>query len=388
MATGLNDTQVEALSLLLAAMTVAGEETLPGGLTTNAFGMDLRPSSRMPPGFYAESQLSQVPGGAYERRGDEEWAEGETQKYGGGKRKQRGGGACEDNRFLSLAIDATILLAFAGTGFVGGRAFGVILDYYIREYNLVGVPQAVMGELYELISVFKTEGAKSGSAIYSALAQVADSTATSGAATGAAVFKMGSAVAPAAAIAAPAFLAGRYFRTGVEMRNDINSTIEAIQAQIGQIDAGRVTRSLAAKKGELMEQLTAAKAAADAGTARATSAASSTGAVIVGGYKTFKQGICATIDRVLGAASRAQVATSSAVSSAMAVVPSKEQILTALEQTFEGFGTAQAAHDPMNVLGRYGGKQRRTRKLRKHRKHKKSHKGGKKSSKRRSNKRR
>ena len=172
------------------------------------------------------------------------------------------------------------------------------------------------------------------------------------------------------------------------MRNDINSTIEAIQAQIGQIDAGRVTRSLAAKKGELMEQLTAAKAAADAGTARATSAASSTGAVIVGGYKTFKQGICATIDRVLGVASRAHAATSSAVSSAMAVVPSKEQILTALEQTFEGFGTAQAAHDPMNVLGRYGGKQRRTRKLRKHRKHKKSHKGGKKSSKRRSNKRR
>ena len=70
---------------------------------------------------------------------------------GGKRRKMRGGGLCEDNRFISLAIDSAIILAGA-TVAVGGAYIGInSLKTFMNAMNFDELIKSIIIAAYELI---------------------------------------------------------------------------------------------------------------------------------------------------------------------------------------------------------------------------------------------
>ena len=388
--------QLDALAKLFGELNVASEI---------AFGKPLvrETPGRSVPGYYKALHTG-------------------TPLSGGKKRRLQGGGICEDNLYVKLAVESAIILgavsATAGAGYAGKAT----IEFYMNAYHLNDATKDAVHALYDSIQTWATTGMTGASAIYLAFREIFNTTAGSVGTTSAGLGRVMLSSGTGAAIAAPAFLAGRYFNSANDVHADIQATVNALQAQYNTLSewSGRVTRSLTEKKEELAAQISAAQASLSASAASASASATSSVASAKAAYLYLKRSICWYIDALnsgvqtaLGALPRPDISGLASafemygrMGSAAVGASADEWPLALGAQRGEGDDAAGAGQPRSTTLAagedddafmrpELGGKKRRMRKTQKIRKDKrlkksskKSRKGSKKSNKRRQHNRR
>jgi hypothetical protein len=217
----------------------------------------------------------------------------------GGKRRLRGGAAC-DNRYVSLAVDSAIILA--GAAAVVGAGYGglVTLQYYMAIYGLDAATSAAITALYNTLATALRGAITAGSATVSAVGSTLSAAAPVVGSVGSAVGKVAGPAVGAAVRAAPAMLLGRYLTIGFRARQDAMDILNALNAQYRAIAdyTGAVTRSMTAKKAALEEKIASISATTRGAYESVREAATSAATATSGGYATVKAAICNFIDRV------------------------------------------------------------------------------------------
>jgi len=217
----------------------------------------------------------------------------------GGKRRLRGGAAC-DNRYVSLAVDSAIILA--GAAAVVGAGYGglVTLQYYMAIYGLDAATSAAITALYNTLATALRGAITAGSATVSAVGSTLSAAAPVVGSVGSAVGKVAGPAVGAAVRAAPAMLLGRYLTIGFRARQDAMDILNALNAQYRAIAdyTGAVTRSMTAKKAALEEKIASISATTRGAYESVREAATSAATATSGGYAAVKAAICNFIDRV------------------------------------------------------------------------------------------
>jgi hypothetical protein len=276
--------QVNALADLIGELNAASEITL---------GKRMVPGRE--PGFY--SSLAETGQGRPLGPG------GFPMGSRGGKRRRRrslrGGAAC-DNQYVSLAIDSAIILAgaaaIAGTGYAGFSTLQYFMGVYALDASVVSVVTALFNSFNATLSFALT----SGSSVVSAVGPMASSAASaiSIAASSASsttgpvlttLFRMG-----------PAVLLGRYIGTGISAREDAMAILNGLNAKYESISnyAGAVTRSVAAKKAALEQQIAETRERISQTYQAAAASAQSTSQSVSSSYGSLKGKLCELVDKV------------------------------------------------------------------------------------------
>lgn len=316
--------QVNALADLIGELNAASEITL---------GKRMVPGRE--PGFY--STLSETGEGRPIGPG------GLPMGSKGGKRKRRrslrGGAAC-DNQYVSLAIDSAIILAgaaaIAGTGYAGFAS----LQYFMGVYALDASVVSVVTALYNSFSATLSFALTSGSTAISAVGPIASSAMSTTTAVASSAVSVAPSVLTTLARLSPGILLGRYIGTGKSARDDAMAILNGLNAKYEAISnySGAVTRSIAAKKTALEQQISETRERINQTYQAAAAAAQSASQSASSSYGSLKGKLCELVDKV---------ATGAA--SAVDIMPGLE--------------------DAVIVIS--GGKRRKTRKNRTTKKHKK-----------------
>jgi len=226
----------------------------------------------------------------------------------GGKRRRRrslrgGVGAC-DSMFVRLAIDSAIILAgaaaIAGTGYLGIGA----LNSFMAAYSLDAASVAVTKALYESLTAALATTLEAAAGARAAAGPMTSSIASlAGTGFGAAATAAPS-VLRSAAMLAPPMLFGRYFKTGLSAREDAMAILNGLYAQYDSLAqrTGAVTRSIAAKKDELMARIAETRAAVNDRYQSAVESGANASATTMASYADVRQRICDAIDRVASGA--------------------------------------------------------------------------------------
>lgn len=334
-----DEEKAQALAALIGELNAASELTM---------------GKRMSPGR-VEGAFAGMEGGP-----EEEDPDYEPGMKVGGKRRLRGGAAC-DNRYVSLAVDSAIILA--GAAAVVGASYGglVTLQYYMAIYGLDTATSAAITALYNTLASALSGAITAGSAAMGAAGTTLKAAAPVVGSVGSALGKVAGPAVEATVRAAPAMLLGRYLSIGFRARQDAMDILNALNAQYAAIAdyTGAMTRSMTAKKAALEEQIASISASTRGAYESVRVAATSAATATTGGYSAVKAAICNFIDRVnTGAADAADAALA-----------------------FSGIFASELG----DISGSMGGRQkRRTRKN----KGKKSRKGKSRKNKRRSHRRR
>jgi len=335
-----DEEKAQALAALIGELNAASELTM---------------GKRMSPGR-VEGAFAGMEGGP-----EEEDPDYEPGMKIGGKRRLRGGAAC-DNRYVSLAVDSAIILA--GAGAIVGAGYGglVTLQYYMAIYGLDAATSAAITALYNTLASALSGAITAGSAAMGAAGTTLKAAAPVVGSVGSALGKVAGPAVGATVRAAPAMLLGRYLSIGFRARQDAMDILNALNAQYAKIAdyTGAMTRSMTAKKAALEEQIASISASTRGAYESVRVAATSAATATSGGYAAVKAAICNFIDRVnTGAANAADAALA-----------------------FSGIFASELGDISGSMGGRH--KRRRTRKN----KGKKSRKGKSRKNKRRSHRRR
>jgi len=334
-----DEEKAQALAALIGELNAASELTM---------------GKRMSPGR-VEGAFAGMEGGPEEE--DPDYEPGME----GGKRRLRGGAAC-DNRYVSLAVDSAIILA--GAAAVVGAGYGglVTLQYYMAIYGLDAATSAAITALYNTLASALSGAITAGSAAMGAAGTTLKAAAPVVGSVGSALGKVAGPAVGATVRAAPAMLLGRYLSIGFRARQDAMDILNALNAQYAAIAdyTGAMTRSMTAKKAALEEQIASISASTRGAYESVRVAATSAATATSGGYAAVKAAICNFIDRV----------NAGAVDAADAAL------------AFSGIFTSELGDISGSMGGRH--KRRRTRKN----KGKKSRKGKSRKNKRRSHRRR
>lgn len=217
----------------------------------------------------------------------------------GGKRmKMTGGGICESNIYVRLAIDSAILLASAAVVVGAGYAGFATLQAYMNVYGLNTATIAVIESLYN--SLIAT-----GGAILSSLYNVGSSAVSIGQSTGTVattvargIYASAGPVLSAFARAAPAIAAGRYIGTNRNAYDDAKNILSTLDAQYKAITSytGAVTRSMTEKRVNVERQIASARENLKAAYETAKSGAESTASKSSSVYLTIRKRVCQLID--------------------------------------------------------------------------------------------
>jgi len=334
------DEKAQALAALIGELNAASELTMGKRMTPGRV-----------PGAFAGMQ-----GGPEEDDSDYEPG------MAGGKRKLRGGAAC-DNRYVSLAVDSAIILA--GAAAIVGAGYGGLttLQYYMTVYGLDAAISATITALYTTLTTTLSGIITTGSA---AMGAVRTGLSTAAPVVGTAASAIGKAAGPsieAVARMTPAMLLGRYLTIGFKAREDAMAILNSLNAQYTAITAyaGAMTRSMTAKKAALEEQIASVSASTRGAYESARVAVTGAATLTAAGYAAVKETICGVIDRVSNG-------TAAAGDAAVA---------------FSGILTAEFGE----VSGSMGGRHRKRRTRKNKNKGKKSRKGKSRKNKRRSHRR-
>jgi len=286
--------QVNALADLIGELNAASEITL---------GKRMVPGRE--PGFY--STLSETGEGRPIGPG------GLPMGSKGGKRKRRrslrGGAAC-DNQYVSLAIDSAIILAgaaaIAGTGYAGFAS----LQYFMGVYALDASVVSVVTALYNSFSATLNFALTSGSAAISAVGPMASSAMSTASAVASSAVSVAPSVLTTLARLSPGIVLGRYIGTGKSARDDAMAILNGLNAKYEAISnySGAVTRSIAAKKTALEQQISETRERISQTYQAAAAAAQSASQSASSSYGSLKGKLCELVDKVAtGAASAVDI---------------------------------------------------------------------------------
>lgn len=290
----LSQEQVNALADLIGELNAASEITL---------GKRMVPGREQ--GFY--STLSETGEGRPIGPG------GLPMGSKGGKRKRRrslrGGAAC-DNQYVSLAIDSAIILAgaaaIAGTGYAGFAS----LQYFMGVYALDASVVSVVTALYNSFSATLSFALTSGSAAISAVGPMASSAMSTASEVASSAVSVAPSVLTTLARLSPGIVLGRYIGTGKSARDDAMAILNGLNAKYEAISnySGAVTRSIAAKKTALEQQISETRERISQTYQAAAAAAQSASQSASSSYGSLKGKLCELVDKVAtGAASAVDI---------------------------------------------------------------------------------
>jgi len=281
------DEKALALAALIGELNAASELTMGKRMTPGRV-----------PGAFAGMQDS-----------DDDEPKDVTYKPGmklGGKRKLRGGAAC-DNRYISLAVDSAIILA--GAAAVVGAGYGglVTLQYYMTIYGLDVAASATITALYNTLAAILSGAVSAGSAAMGAFGSGLSAAAPVVGTAASAIGTMAGPAVGAVARMTPAMLIGRYLSIGFKAREDAMAILNALNAQYAALTeyAGAMTRSMTAKKIALEEKIARVSVSTKGTYESVRGAISGAAASTAAGYAAVKGAICNFIDRVNSGAAAA-----------------------------------------------------------------------------------
>lgn len=286
------------------------------------------------------------------------YAEPDLRKRLGGKksRKMRGGGKCEDNWYVNMAVNSAIVMS--GTAAALGAGYGgyIALAHFMDAFGLDEAVQNSIEAIYQAgMAIGQTVGTAGASAVSGAMDVVGS--AVSGLKSAAPAFgKAAGSVAYTGAMAGPLVALGRYVGTEQSARDDLQATLSGLESQYTDLTnkIGTVTRSMVAKKEQYASQIQDVRSKIEEYNNNAQAVAAVAKKNTTDGFDSLKRSLCGAIDR--------------------GVTKAKD-----IENIFNPFYG-------MNMDIAFGGKQRRRRSLkgsksRKSRSNSKSSKSGKKSKK-------
>jgi hypothetical protein len=277
MSTGITDTQARALGDLIAELNAASEVTL---------GKRLVPG-RME-GYYADMERGKVPA--------------HIMDLGGRRRKKRmsGGGICEDNIYISLAIDSAIILANAAILAGAGYAGYATLQFYMTTYSIPPAVIAVIKALYDALVATGSALLASGSGVANAASAVARPASTLVSTVARGITSSSLPILTVFAKIAPGVAIGRYIGTDKNAYDDARSIINTLDSKYQSVRtySTRLATSIAEKK-EATQQLIARTGASL--TATYNQISSGANATVEGSkclYRNIKRKICEMLDSI------------------------------------------------------------------------------------------
>lgn len=249
----------KALAALIGELNAASE------LTT---GKRLVPGRI--PGFYEELAST---GEGRPKMGNTDFVYGSR----GGKKKRRrtirGGGICEDNVYVRLAIDSAIILAAAaavvGTGYAG---YTVLADY-MGVYRLSPLVVACVKSLYDILSTTGTSLVQIGSRAIDTAKPIAQLTWEGIKGIGAVGSRLTSAAASVTPTVvkflytvAPGIAIGRYFGTVYSAREDAQSIIDTVSQKYASSRqyVSQLVTSITTKKAQITSTIARTRASGEA----------------------------------------------------------------------------------------------------------------------------
>tara|TARA_B110000037_G_scaffold184421_1_gene213255 strand:+ start:2450 stop:3511 length:1062 start_codon:yes stop_codon:yes gene_type:complete len=187
------------------------------------------------------------------------YAEPDLRKRLGGKksRKMRGGGKCEDNWYVNMAVNSAIVMS--GTAAAIGVGYGgyAALAHFMDAFGLDETVKASVETIYQTgMAIGKTVGTAGASAASGAM-DIAGS-AVSGLKSAAPAFgKAAGSVAYTGAMAGPLVALGRYVGTEQSARDDLQGILSRLESQYTDLTnkIGTVTRSMVSKKEQYSSQI-------------------------------------------------------------------------------------------------------------------------------------
>ena len=277
----LNTSQIHALSNLMQAVSIE----------TPSLTVTLRRSPRIAadpkdPGFY---------------------------KVGGKrkKRKMRGGGVCEDNWVVKMAVDSAIV--------IGGIAASIEVSYTGYQalasfMTTFGLDQATIDSINAVYEIVKG----SSSVAYQLGASIIEVASTGASAIGSAVPPVARAVGSVAAAGikvSPFVALGRYIGTEKSALIDLQGIYDSLVEQQDALQAykGRITRSMSEKQTQLQVKLGEIQTVIDQYSDAAKTSAESISETTSRGFTNVQGVICNTIDAIKRTGENAQQAIKDAL---------------------------------------------------------------------------
>lgn len=217
-------------------------------------------------------------------------------KVGGGERLMRGGGVCEDNWVVKMAVDSAIV--------IGGIAASIGVSYKGYEalasfMSIFGLDKATVDSINAVYQIVKA----SSSVAYQVGASIIDVGSTGASAIGSAVPPVASAVGSVAAAGikvSPFVALGRYIGTEQSALADLQSIYDSLVEQQAALQAyqGSITRSMSEKQTQLQVKLGEIKTAIDQYSEAAKTSAASISDTASRGFTNVQGVICNTIDSI------------------------------------------------------------------------------------------
>ena len=187
------------------------------------------------------------------------YAEPDLRKRLGGKRSRNmsGGGKCEDNRYVNMAVNSAIVMS--GTAAALGAGYGgyTVLAHFMDAFGLDAAVKSSIEAIYQSgMAIGKTVGT-AGASVASGAMDVTTSAVSGLKSVVPAVGKTVGPVAYTGAMAGPLVALGRYVGTEQSARDDLQAILSGLETQYTGLNdkIGTVTRTMASKKEQYASQI-------------------------------------------------------------------------------------------------------------------------------------
>ena len=231
------------------------------------------------------------------------YTEPDLRKRLGGKksRKMRGGGKCEDNWYVNMAVNSAIVIS--GTAAAIGVGYGgyAALAHFMDAFGLDETVKASVRAIYQAgMAIGKTIGTAGASAASGAM-DIAGSAASGLKSVVPAIGKAAGSVAYTGAMAGPLVALGRYVGTEQSARDDLQGILSSLESQYTELNnkIGTVTRSMASKKEQYSSQIHDIRTKIEDYNNNAQAVATVAKKNTTDGFNSLKAALCQAIDRGL-----------------------------------------------------------------------------------------
>lgn len=219
----------------------------------------------------------------------------------GGKksRKMRGGGKCEDNRYVNMAVNSAIVMS--GTAAALGAGYGgyTVLAHFM---NAFGLDEAVQNSIEAIYQAGMAIGQTVGTAGASVASGAMDVTASAVSGLKSVVPTVGKTVGSVAytgAMAGPLVALGRYVGTEQSARDDLQAILSGLETQYTGLNdkIGTVTRTMASKKEQYASQIQDVRRKIEEYNNNTQAVAAVAKKNTTDGFDSLKRSLCGAIDR-------------------------------------------------------------------------------------------
>jgi len=229
------------------------------------------------------------------------YAEPDLRKRLGGKRSRNmsGGGKCEDNRYVNMAVNSAIVMS--GTAAALGAGYGgyTVLAHFMDAFGLDAAVKSSIEAIYQSgMAIGKTVGT-AGASVASGAMDVTTSAVSGLKSVVPAVGKTVGPVAYTGAMAGPLVALGRYVGTEQSARDDLQAILSGLETQYTGLNdkIGTVTRTMASKKEQYASQIQDVRRKIEEYNNNTQAVAAVAKKNTTDGFDSLKRSLCGAIDR-------------------------------------------------------------------------------------------